>query len=104
MVGRRSRPGFSVGSARAAPLALALAYHIPVWNQLANQLIFHPRGEVYLDPTNPTFAVGEKPVDFDEPLKFKSQPMFIGRVSRKDARVSLYPTLFINQAVQCSPR
>jgi hypothetical protein len=29
----------------------------------------------------------------------QSQPMFIGHVSRRDARISLYPTLRINQAV-----
>jgi hypothetical protein len=29
----------------------------------------------------------------------QSQPMFIGLVSMKDARISLYPTLFANQAV-----
>jgi len=29
----------------------------------------------------------------------QSQPMFIGRVSLKNTRISLYPTLFVNQAV-----
>jgi hypothetical protein len=29
----------------------------------------------------------------------QSQPMFIGRVSLQDARISLYPTLHVNQAV-----
>ena len=30
----------------------------------------------------------------------QSLPMFIGRVSLAEARISLYPTLFVNQAVQ----
>ena len=29
----------------------------------------------------------------------QSQPLFIGRISLADARISLYPTLFVNQAV-----
>jgi hypothetical protein len=29
----------------------------------------------------------------------QSRPMFIGRVSRRDSRISLYPTLYVSQAV-----